>query len=1148
MRAPSAHAVHRACLLSDVQTLGSSRTRPDAWPPKRPSCGQRAVSAHSPEWLKREAVLQMPVPETPERRQPARYLPEQRQLIERLERLIGQGAAAFYRDALRVANEPSLLETSSHVVLHLLRECESAIRDVLTPIREDERAAEDESEAKRDGHKTNVNTILASLGIAADEPAAHAWHALIENRLNKAHRRKLGPPRRFGQETLDQLRRFEATFAVVLARMEASFSAYHGILEELAKKEHPSRGDVALFEERVPNSLIALSAFFEKVQGPGWIEPLARKDAFLHPPHPVPREDGSTWDPPWPLLVYVARVGALAPEAATNALLQVPDSRSPSVQNDFLRAALALPAKNAAKLVPQVIAHLQGGFVWVWPDEIGKLLAKIEDGGEEAAADALADCILRLPPPERDDVTAHARSDARNALDEWEFKKIVVIALRTTIEHRPARYLAILGDALERTLKARNDRRNAPSTRGRTGSEHWLPILGEESEHRESDPRVILFTLYREAILRTVATDPASLPGLSKEIRAKEWDIFHRLYLELLRRDDASAELVREALLDNSLFDEPSIRQEFEELAEAKFGGLFPTDREAYLCRIEDANSLEEARTWFSQRGATEDEIEKARQFQIGTHIAPIEKHLTGPERERFKAALARPVRRRSDNSRAGFVSSSPISADDLRTRSILDVIALLRAWEPSADAFEAMFQSRAGLAQALAADVAQRPNDYLAQNEEIPTLEAPYVAGVLDGCKRAVRNGATIEWPQAIKLVESAIHTWEDADSTEQDDVLKEAMDLLTAGFTHNEKPLPTEHAARVVPLVERASEPMPMPERGMSDMATLAVNVAEGAMVLALVFCAWWLKKNNQITSLDDVPSLRARLEAHATSTSPLSHAVLAENLPYLWFTDSAWLKRHASDIMGRSDPAIHEAAWDTWIKYANPSKPMFELLHDDYSAAVEALPANTPAEDREAEHQLVQHLSLLCWWGLLKDDDPIVSNFYSNASTGSKHEFLRMIARWHAESHRHDERDPEEPARVQGLVERRVNAVQRGEASVEELEPIQDLFESKILPVAWLQEQLVASIRLGVKVQFCEDILKRLHEDPEIQLRTALAFLTYLMDRDSFELRMQNDHVMSIFRRFLADKGDAGWKEFFALANRMLSHGIIKSLPEN
>src|SRR4051812_11346781 len=94
--------------------------------------------------------------------------PQQERIYQRL-RSIGPGPAAFYRDICRIMADPAGLESASHVVSHLLREIESALRDALEPIG---------AWHGKVSHRDEILQILRGLGIPEDDRLAHAWLSL----------------------------------------------------------------------------------------------------------------------------------------------------------------------------------------------------------------------------------------------------------------------------------------------------------------------------------------------------------------------------------------------------------------------------------------------------------------------------------------------------------------------------------------------------------------------------------------------------------------------------------------------------------------------------------------------------------------------------------------------------------------------------------------------------------------------------------------------------------------------------------------------------------------------------------------------------------------------------------------------------------
>lgn len=93
------------------------------------------------------------------RRNAFRFADPRQERIHRRLLLIGPGPATFYKDACRLVPDDLLVESTTHLVAHLLREIESALRDVLEPIVR----VDDESWIKedlgQDTHKVKIRSI-----------------------------------------------------------------------------------------------------------------------------------------------------------------------------------------------------------------------------------------------------------------------------------------------------------------------------------------------------------------------------------------------------------------------------------------------------------------------------------------------------------------------------------------------------------------------------------------------------------------------------------------------------------------------------------------------------------------------------------------------------------------------------------------------------------------------------------------------------------------------------------------------------------------------------------------------------------------------------------------------------------------------------
>lgn len=96
----------------------------------------------------------------------------QESIKAQLREMIGEGPAAFFSDACLILSLDPRPATASHIVAHLLREIESAVRSVLQP------PSIPKGPKGEDRHQTKIRAVLDELGVSAEEPTAQFWLGL----------------------------------------------------------------------------------------------------------------------------------------------------------------------------------------------------------------------------------------------------------------------------------------------------------------------------------------------------------------------------------------------------------------------------------------------------------------------------------------------------------------------------------------------------------------------------------------------------------------------------------------------------------------------------------------------------------------------------------------------------------------------------------------------------------------------------------------------------------------------------------------------------------------------------------------------------------------------------------------------------------
>ena len=201
----------------------------------------------------------MVLPPLPDRPQGA-LSPRQESIARRL-RQLGDGPVAFFIEACELLAEQPPRRTMTHLVAHLLREVESAVRSVL-----------DSSAERRPGqdkHRASVVAVLDELGISCDEPVAEFWLGLTGEGNSaglaaRAHRPALDAPREADGAFAEFTNGTEELLERVLGRFEDRYVGVFARLDELLSVTQPGAVHARRLRNNFPQNLATLSYFFAR--------------------------------------------------------------------------------------------------------------------------------------------------------------------------------------------------------------------------------------------------------------------------------------------------------------------------------------------------------------------------------------------------------------------------------------------------------------------------------------------------------------------------------------------------------------------------------------------------------------------------------------------------------------------------------------------------------------------------------------------------------------------------------------------------------------------------------------------------------------------------------------------------------------------
>ena len=1088
----------------------------------------------------------------------------QERVYERLHRLVGPGPAAFYRDACQLMEhlEPGL-QSASHLVAHLLREIESALRDVLEPL-----AGRPSNRSYT--HRNEVEQVLLALGIAHDEQVAQAWLKVADKESEyslhrHAHRSSLDPPRPINEDFRQLWSSMGAILETILDKLETRFLEIEKLLDTLLAKQVPSAEDLALLRGHVPNNFVTLSYFFDRLSSPHWAQALNDAGMFDNPP-------GGVWDEErkgvrfqaWPQSRYLARMASQLPKVVSDIAVAVTASRcdNPRVEHDLAEAALAVPTPLAAKWAikeAEWIERQDQLYLSTLTLKLGELISHLAKGGGQGieAALALTGALLEiLPDPRTREETAELGTlyfpEPRARCGTWEYEQVLGKNIPDVVKAAGERALALLCDLLERAIDL--SRREKDEKQAADYSYVWRPAL----DHRQSTAdnlKSMLVSAVRDAAEDLARANPNAVPTLVQELDKRKWAVFRRLALNLLRKfPDTVLVLIEDRLTSCANYDDPHFKREYSLLLQERFSTLRQESQDKILEWIFRGPGRDRAETWFRfiQKEPTDEDFRRFEDRWRWEKLAPIKDVLPHPWKEKY-SQLEKQFGEPKDKEYVSFKThswsgpTSPKSAEALRSMRVTEVVKFLEAWE-----WEGRLEggSPDGLSRELTAAVLADPCRFGTEAEAFIGLREPtYVRGIIGGLAQAAKQGNPFAWDPVLNLCLRVVQQPREIEGRKEGSfdidphwgwARSEVARLLSAGLKQGKAEMPIELRALAWKVLEPiTNDPYPTPEDeekyGGSNMdpATLSINSTRGEAMHTVVRYALWVRRHLEKTgkaeqktrdSFDHIPEVRHILDLHLDPEKDPSLAVRAvygQWFPWLVYLDSRWARDNARRIFPQDDesPAMLEAAWETYITFCDVYDEVFEIVKDEYSRAVDRV--GQRAENKrflaDPDERLGQHLTMLYGRGKLSLDEAngLLRRFFAAADDKLRARTIEFVGR----SLRNTaELRPDMIDRFKQLWAWRLDAMRTADnpqVHFSELSAFGWWFISGKFDDEWAMENLLESLRLVQKTEFEDRVVERLVALAEKMPGEAVECLTHLIegDKEGWAIYAWREHARSI-----------------------------------
>ena len=644
--------------------------------------------------------------------------PRQKRIFNRLQSLVGFGPALFYKDACMLMASKQPISSTSHLVAHLLRDIESALRDVLETFVDPQVLINIRNQSGEVSHKDEVLVILSALELSENQSLKKMWLGLtgrnnIRALHSRAHRNALASPRPLDSDFFVFWSEIEQILDTVLDVFESKYLKIHEVLEDLKAKQDPENKDALFLKDHVPNNYAAFNYFFQDLDNPAWLQPLGDNDIFSCPPAPIfNAEDGTISNPVWPQSRYLTRMASINPDTVLEIALEI-DTENTSVQCDLIDTACAMPASYSSKLVPKIIGWLQKPFFF-YSHKIFPLVTHLARNGEVDIALTLSRELLSFVPIEDVAKTEGNQrpSEGRPRIHPFEFEQFIIETLPILIKVEPYKTFLMLIDLLNETLE---QGKQSQTTDGPAHSEIWLPAIEpnpQNSEHAE--PKSLLISSVRDAAAYLVEKSPERFEEVIQELEQWNWTSFKRLVLHLLWRfGDKHINLVSKKILDKELFDNPLCYHEYMLLASTYFHRLKLKDKNKFLKWIENGPENKEHQEYWQLR-----------------RLSMLKHSL--PKRWKRRFDVLKDKYGEVEHPDLLFWSSgvmtgptSPISQDQIAKMSLEDLVTFLQQWrQPSGFTMD----SPEGISRTLTSVVANNPERFALSSHLFTKIDPTYI------------------------------------------------------------------------------------------------------------------------------------------------------------------------------------------------------------------------------------------------------------------------------------------------------------------------------------------------------------------------------------------------------------------------------------
>jgi hypothetical protein len=703
---------------------------------------------------------------------------------------------------------------------------------------------------------------------------------------------------------------------------------------------------------RIP-TLQLRRAFFEGLNNPLWVVPLAKERAFSNPPDPVEMDNGLVSDIFWPEMDYLIRVAPDVPEAVVNVLLTLAKSKNAWVRRGVFSIGATISPGQAARLKPLIKSWQSTGFGWrTDPRDLVAFALNLLEGGQVEVGTWFANLIF-MPFKSKDRYRAAARLEAHWYEDG--LPKITAVLDDNGLD-------VVLPWLVSYERSSGHLKKNFDFT---YYSRESIRSRGDDHEDMEQ----VLIDAVRDLAVRKMLSDS---PGAKQALLDTKMLLGRKIALFSLgqairqargtKRIESLLAAATELLFDGESSDD-SCRIDYGELARS-VAAVSPETLHPLGQFIDSGARSHGNRRRERMRGASTDDDnidELSQEYEerwkhrwlsaIGMEAlpAPLRTQLADLDAryDIFDAPLDPFPRVMRWNG-----SNSPVSQEDMAAMTPAELVGHLESWHDTGDGWVPE-PSHEGQGHELTALLTTNPEMLTGVSDLVDRLRPTYLKAILLGWEAAIKADLTLDWAQAVEVIAGVLGHSDESALPQEGGRGDDDVDFR-----------PAKHAATglLEQLVDRRPA-LAVSDKQMSIFADLMIDkaadetawdeyLAEGGnsgmdpLTISLNW-QWPIRIRGLINLMSQgrerswYEAARSALEAELSrpDVHGASRAVVGQRLSQLLTTDPDWLEPRIPQLFGSDAPLSvgQQIALTTSIAGHHYHSTLYELLGRSMIAAM-------------------------------------------------------------------------------------------------------------------------------------------------------------------------------------------------------------------